>query len=400
MSSGYREAISRLQESGRLRQLRPIAGRQGCRVRFQGRELLNLTSNDYLGIAGDSRLLRRFYEGMDADNLLASFGLGASSSRLLTGDTNLAHELEQELATAYRRPAALLFNSGYHANIGILPALLGKNDLILSDRLNHASLHDGMQLCRAAHKRFAHGDYDQLEQLLTASRHHYDRVVIVSESVFSMDGDVADLGRLVRLKHRFDALLYLDEAHAVGLYGEMGLGKAEELGVIADIDLLVGTFGKAFASIGAFVICNQDIHDYLVNRSRSLIFTTALPPVVLHWNRLVFQRQQTMTRQRSHLATLTQQMRQALREHGLSAAGSTNIIPYLIGDDRETVRLAESMQEHGFLIFPVRPPAVPEGTARFRLSLTADMNWQDLRELPEILVREAAGQPPAKGDGE
>ena len=402
MSSGYREAISRLQETGRLRQLRPIAGRQGCRVRFQGRELLNLTSNDYLGIAGDSRLLRRFYEGMDTDNLLAGFGLGASSSRLLTGDTDMAHDLEQELATAYRRSAALhpsveraalLFNSGYHANIGILPALLGKNDLILSDKLNHASLHDGMQLCRAAHKRFAHRDYDQLEEMLTTSRHHYERVVIVSESVFSMDGDVADLGRLVRLKHQFDALLYLDEAHAVGLYGEMGLGKAEEQGVIADIDLLVGTFGKAFASIGAFVICNQDIREYLVNRSRSLIFTTALPPVVLHWNRFVFQRQQTMTKQREHLAAMAQEMRQALREHGLATAGSTNIIPYIIGDDRKTVRLAESMQEHGFLIFPVRPPAVPEGTARFRLSLTADMNWQDLRELPEILAGETAVQP-------
>lgn len=405
MSSGYREAISRLQETGRLRQLRPITGRQGCRVRFQGRELLNLTSNDYLGIAGDSRLLRRFYEGMDADNLLTGFGLGASSSRLLTGDTDMAHNLEQELATAYRlhpsmERAALLFNSGYHANIGILPALLGKNDLILSDKLNHASLHDGMQLCRAAHKRFAHRDYDQLEELLTTSRHHYERVVIVSESVFSMDGDVADLGRLVRLKHQFDTLLYLDEAHAVGLYGEKGLGKAEEQEVVADIDLLVGTFGKAFASIGAFVVCNRDIREYLLNRSRSLIFTTALPPVVLHWNRFVLQRQQTMTRQREHLAALTRQMRQSLLENGLPTVGSTNIVPLIIGADQKTVQLAERMWEHGFLIFPVRPPAVPEGTARFRLSLTADMNWQDLRELPEILARESAAQPADRGGEE
>ncbi len=390
MSADYKEELARLQESGRLRQLRPLAGRQGSHVQCQGQELLNLTSNDYLGLAGDASLLRRFYEGMDAGNLLEGYGLGAASSRLLAGDTDLAHQLEQDLALAYGRPAALLFNSGYHANIGILPALLSKNDLILSDKLNHASIHDGMQLCRAAHKRFAHCDYNQLERLLATYRHHYERVVIVSESVFSMDGDVADLARLVQLKKEFDALLYVDEAHAVGLYGECGLGKAEEQGVVADIDLLMGTFGKAFASIGAFVICGQDIHDYLINHSRSLIFTTALPPVVLNWNRFVFHHQQTMGEQRRHLAALSLQLRQALQQHGLPTGGDTNIIPLIIGADRQAVRLAAKLQDHGFLIFPVRPPAVPEGTARFRLSLTADMSWPDLQGLPEIFARELA----------
>ena len=400
MSSSYREAMDRLQESGRLRQLRPLTGRRGCRVQYQGRECLNLTSNDYLGIGGNSLLLRQFYSGMDVDNLLADYGLGASSSRLLTGDTESAHELEAALATAYGGSApraALLFNSGYHANVGILPALLGKNDLILSDKLNHASIHDGLQLCRATHKRFAHGDYDQLEHLLVSHRHHHERVVIVSESVFSMDGDIADLSRLVQLKKKFDTLLYLDEAHAVGLYGKKGLGKAEEQGVMADIDLLVGTFGKAFASIGAFVICHQDIREYLINRSRSLIFTTALPPVLLNWNRFVFQQQQGMIKQREHLADLAQMMRQALQEQGLAASGESNIIPHIIGNDQETVQLAEKLQEQGFLIFPVRPPAVPEGTARFRLSLTADMGWQDLCELPGILAEESKPRPAATG---
>jgi 8-amino-7-oxononanoate synthase len=284
----------------------------------------------------------------------------------------------------------LLFNSGYHANIGILPALLGKNDLILSDKLNHASIHDGIRLCRAAHKRFTHGDYEQLERLLATHRHHYERVVIVSESVFSMDGDVADLGRLAGLKKEFNTLLYLDEAHAVGLYGEKGLGKAEELGFVADIDLLVGTFGKALASTGAFVVCGQDIYDYLVNHSRSLIFTTAMPPLVLNWNRFVFQQQQAMGEQRRYLTALSRQLRQALRQQGLDSIGDSNIIPLIIGGDQETVALAEKLQHYGFLIFPVRPPAVPEGTARFRLSLTADMSWSDLQSLPEILARELA----------
>ncbi len=221
MNPDYQEDLARLAQCGRLRQLRPLAGRRGCRIQSQGRELLNLSSNDYLGLAGDSSLLRRFYAGMDGENLLEGYGLGAASSRLLAGDTPLAHRLEQDLAAAYGRPAALLFNSGYHANIGILSALLGRNDLILSDKLNHASIHDGMRLCRAAHKRFPHRDYDQLERLLVSNRHRYERVVIVSESVFSMDGDVADLGRLIQLKKEFDALLYLDEAHACRpLWGE------------------------------------------------------------------------------------------------------------------------------------------------------------------------------------
>jgi len=397
VNADYKEELTILKDRGRLRQLKPLRGRRGCRVHYQGRELLNLTSNDYLGIAGDSQLLHRFYEGMgSSDCLLDNYGLGAASSRLLTGDTDLAHRLEQELATAYNkqrksgRCAALLFNSGYHANIGILPALLGKHDLIVSDKLNHASIHDGMQLCRAAHKRFQHRDYAQLERLLADNRHHYERVVIVSESVFSMDGDVADLVRLVQLKKRFDVLLYLDEAHAVGLYGEKGLGKAEEQGVVADVDLLVGTFGKALASIGAFVICSQDIRDYLVNYSRSLIFTTAAPPVVLNWNSFVFLQQQSMGEQRRHLIRLSQELRQSLLQCNLPIAGDTNIIPLVIGTDQETVRLAEKLQDQGFLIFPVRPPAVPEGTARFRLSLTADMTWQDLQGLSEILAEEIA----------
>ena len=176
MSLGYQEELARLAQSGRLRQLRPLGGRRGCHIQCQGQELLNLTSNDYLGLAGDASLLHRFYEGMDPDTLLASYGLGAASSRLLAGDTPLAHQLEQDLALAYdpsANSAALLFNSGYHANIGILPALLGKNDLILSDKLTHASIHDGMQLCRAAHKRFAHRDYEQLERLLVTHRSRY-----------------------------------------------------------------------------------------------------------------------------------------------------------------------------------------------------------------------------------
>ncbi|MDP3480673.1 MAG: aminotransferase class I/II-fold pyridoxal phosphate-dependent enzyme, partial [Desulfoprunum sp.] len=232
MKTAYSETLAHLKETGRMRELRPLAGRKGCRVSYGGREMLNLTSNDYLGLAGDVPLHEQFYGQIAGASLLDDFGLGAASSRLLTGDSVNSHRLEQLLTQTYGRPAALLFNSGYHANIGILPALLGKNDLILSDKLDHASIHDGMRLSQAAHRRYRHCDYDHLAEILEKHRSDYERVIVVSESVFSMDGDVADLRRLVELKNCFDCLLYIDEAHAVGLYGDRGLGQAEEQGVL------------------------------------------------------------------------------------------------------------------------------------------------------------------------
>ena len=391
MKDFYRDSLKKLESGGRIRTLKPLVGRDGCRIIYKGRKMLNLTSNDYLGLAGDKQVHRKFYAAMTEDNILDNFGLGAASSRLLTGDSANTHKLEETLQTAYKKEACLLFNSGYHANIGILPALLGKNDLILSDKLNHASIVDGMRLCQAQHKRFRHGDYKQLADLLEKHRANFQQVVIVTESVFSMDGDVADLAELVALKKRFNCLLYLDEAHAVGLYGVSGLGMAEEMGVLADIDLLVGTFGKAFASVGAYLLCSAILRDYLINHSRSLIFTTALPPVVLFWNHFIFREMLTYGERRIRLKTLAASLRQSLRDNHLVTAGSTNIVPVMLGDDALAVELAEAMQEKGYLIFPVRPPTVPEGTSRFRLSLTADMVESDIaligRELATLIKR-------------
>lgn len=378
MSSDYQQDLDTLEKSGRLRTLRPLVGRNGCRIVYRGREMLNLTSNDYLGLAGDRRVHQRFYAGMAEGNILDDFGLGAASSRLLTGDSDNAHKLEETLRCGYRREACLLYNSGYHANIGILPALLGKNDLILSDKLNHASIMDGMRLSQAHHKRYRHRDYDHLAELLAGYRQKFERVIIVSESVFSMDGDVADLAALAALKTEHDCLLYVDEAHSIGLYGRQGLGMAEEQGQLEHIDLLVGTFGKALASVGAFLLCSATIRDYLINHSRSLIFTTALPPVVLSWNHFIFQEMLACHEKRKNLHDLAAALRRELIGHGLRTDGTTNIVPVMIGDDRLALTLAEAMQQRGYLIFPVRPPAVPEGTARFRLSLTADMEWTDL----------------------
>ena len=381
MSSRYAKKLHELELKGRFRELVPVEHYGSGIVKYKGRKLLNLSSNDYLGLGQDSELLQRFYQELErAESGLPGFA--AASSRLLTGDSLLAHHLEDELANAYKSESVLLFNSGYHANIGILPALFSKGDLILSDKLNHASIHDGLLLSRADHKRFRHGDYEQLHELLKKYRKKYDQVVIVSESVFSMDGDEADLARLIELKHEFDVKLYLDEAHGVGVYGQNGLGKAEEKAVLPDIDFLVGTFGKALASIGAFVCCSKEIHDYLVNHSRSFIFTTGLPPVTVNWNRFVFQHMLSMNRERLHLQQLSTQLRHALTEKGIATRGTTNIVPVLIGEDSSALEQAKKLQEPGYLILPVRPPTVPEGTARFRFSICANMQWKDLQELP------------------
>ena len=381
MNRGFSEILDQLERTGSLRVLQPLANREGCRVVWQGRTMLNLTSNDYLGIAGSKELQQRFYAGMQYGNILEKYGLGSASSRLLSGDCEPLHALEEALVNAYGLPAALFFNSGYHANIGILPALLDKRDLIVSDKLNHASIHDGLRLSAAEHKRYRHSDYAHLESVLQASRHRYERAVIVSESVFSMDGDVADLSELVRIKEKYGCLLYIDEAHAIGLYGKKGLGIAEEQGVLEKVDLLVGPFGKACASIGSFVLCSREIRSYLINHSRSLIFTTALPPVIASWNLFVFSMLAEMEQERSHLRALSEQLRQGLVANGLKTTGTTNIVPVRIGDNAKTVEAARRMQELGYLILPVRPPTVPEGTARFRLSLTADMHWSDLEPL-------------------
>lgn len=387
MSSDYGQVVEQLEASGRMRHLRPLSQRQGCRVEYNGTRMLNLTSNDYLGLAGNREVHESFYKDLGSDKILDKFGLGAASSRLLTGDNQTAHLLEDIIKKRYQRPACLLFNSGYHANIGLLPTLFGKKDLILSDKLNHASIHDGMRLCRAKFKRFRHLDYEHLKTLLKQHRDSFNRVVIITESVFSMDGDEADLHQLIDIKNRYECMLYVDEAHSVGLYGKSGLGKAEEYGVIQNIDLLVGTFGKAYASVGAFVLCEEDIYQYLVNHSRSLIFTTALPPVVLNWNYYIFEKVCSMTRERMNLLHLADQLRQDLANNGLQTHGSTNIVPVIIGDNQKTVTLADAMQQEGYLILPVRPPTVPEGTARFRLSLTADMTIPDITSIARVIRR-------------
>ena len=250
--SRYQEELDALAASGNLRRL-PKIDHLDKWIVSDGERMLNLSSNDYLGLAERSDWKAEFLETDEGRQSL----LSSSSSRLLTGNFPEYELLEQTIARSFGREAVLLFNSGYHANTGILPALAGKRDLILADKLVHASIIDGLKLGEATFKRFRHNDYDQLERLLAVEREHYETIFVVTESLFSMDGDLADLDRLVALKRCYpNVMLYVDEAHAIGVRGERGLGLAEETGHLADIDLLVGTFGKALASMGAYLVCS------------------------------------------------------------------------------------------------------------------------------------------------
>ncbi len=379
MMTAFEKELDELRATNNLRWL-PQAVYCGREVMAEGRRMLNLSSNDYLGLAADGTLRKEFMQAGTSGNWLMT----SSSSRLLTGNFPVYEDVETLLARLFGAESALVFNSGYHMNTGILPAVCDTRTLILADKLVHASLIDGIRLSTARCIRFRHQDYGQLEALLRKYHDEYARIIIVVESVYSMDGDVADLRRLVGLKRSYDnVMLYVDEAHAIGVRGSRGLGVAEEQECIGEIDFLCGTFGKALASVGAYVICCRTLREYLVNRMRTFIFTTALPPVNLMWTKFVLERLADFDDRRKHLMRIGEQVRKALLERGYACPSESHIVPMMVGDSGEAIRRAEEMQHRGFYVLPVRPPTVPEGTSRLRFSLTAAVGEEDVKHLIE-----------------
>ena len=346
--------------------------------------MLNLSSNDYLGLASDIKLREQFFEETPNELRIMS----SSSSRLLTGNFPEYEQLEGSLRQAFQGRAALLFNSGYHMNIGILPALCDSKTLILADKLVHASMIDGIRLSTAKYVRYRHNDLDHLTQLLQTyhADETFDRIIVVTESIFSMDGDETDLAALVRIKKQFaKVMLYVDEAHAIGVRGEQGLGCAEQYGVIDDIDLLVGTFGKALASVGGYLICHPIIREYLINSMRPLIFSTAQPPICMAWTDFIFQKVLTLKNQRQHLKNISQSLQQAVLSKGFDCPSTSHIVPVIIGESQKTVDKATQLKQAGFYIMPVRPPTVPKHSSRLRISLTTQVSQTDLDQLVALL---------------
>ena len=368
------QELQELKEKSNLRKL-PAIIHEGRNVIVDGQRMLNLSSNDYLGLANDRKLRQEFRETLTTETFLPT----SSSSRLLTGNFSIYDRLEQQLADDFGTEAALTFNSGYHANTGILPAVSNTHTLILADKLVHASLIDGIRLSAAKCIRYRHNEYNQLERLLQVNHSEYERIIVVTESIFSMDGDEADLRELVRLKKQYpNVLLYVDEAHAFGVRGQRGLGCAEEQDCINDIDFLVGTFGKALASAGAYIVCRKVIREYLINKMRTFIFTTALPPVTVQWTSFMLERLAGFRQRRETLRFLSNQLREALKNKGYDCPSTSHIVPLITGESCVAIRKAEELQRKGFYALPVRPPTVPEGTSRIRVSLTAEIRESEM----------------------
>ena len=380
----FEEKINLLKNKNQLRTLKDVEYKQDQFIKIENKNYLNLSSNDYLGIGSNIHFQNEFFNYLNENKLNDAPILTSSSSRLLTGNSKFYTELDNLITNTYQKEKCLVFNSGYHINIGLLSSLADKGDVIFSDKLNHASIIDGLKLSNADFYRYNHLNYEHLESLLQKHRNNYRNAIIVTESVFSMDGDIANLQKLVELKEKYNCLLYVDEAHAVGVFGEKGLGICEEMNVIDKIDIITGTFGKALASIGAFCVVNEILYQYIINTARSLIFTTALPPLNLLWNKFVFEKIVKMKKEREYLKNLSYTFKDKLKNLYLSTISQSQIIPIIIGDNEKTLNFAKIFQENDILLMAIRPPTVPEGTSRLRLSLTSNITDINLSRIFDI----------------
>jgi len=376
--------LSKLGGRGMLRSLREIESAQGPRVTIAGQEYLLLCSNNYLGLANHPALIEA------ACRATRDFGVGSGASRLISGSMSLHHRLEERIAVFKGAEAALVFNTGYAANNGIIQGLLGPEDTIFSDSFNHASIIDGCRLSGARILIYPHNDMQALEEIMLREKlQRRGRWLIVTDGVFSMDGDLAPLDQLVDLKERYDAWLMVDDAHGGGVLGARGRGTAEHFNCLSRIDLQMGTFGKAFGSFGAYLAARQEVVDTLINRSRSFIFSTSLPPGVLAANLAAVDLvdSEEGLRRRTQLEANRQLFSGLLAAAGLDLCGSTTqIIPTMIGEPQPTMQAAAKLFSQGIYLSGIRPPTVPAGTCRLRATLMSDHTPVELRQAAQLLI--------------
>ncbi|MDD2734917.1 MAG: 8-amino-7-oxononanoate synthase [Desulfuromonadaceae bacterium] len=377
MNRTVQNELEEIKSRGLLRSTRVINGRQGARVTCNGRDVLLLCSNNYLGLADHPALAAASIAAVE------QYGTSSGASRLVSGTMELHERLERAVADFKGSEAALVFNSGHAANTGIIPALVGRGDVVFSDRLNHASIIDGILLSGARPVRYPHNDHAALALLMEKhiKKHDSGRCLIVTDGVFSMDGDIAPLAELVALKRTYGALLMVDDAHGCGVLGERGRGSAELLGVARDIDIQMGTFGKALGSFGAYAAVSAELRDLLINRARSFIFSTSLPPSVLAASQTAVALVQTPEgdQLRKQLAANSRFFRNGLAEAGFTIPdGTTQIVPIVIGSTDTTMQFSEALLAEGLFAQGIRPPTVPVGTSRLRFTLMATHSPDDL----------------------
>ena len=351
-----------------LKTVRPLSGIQ---VEVDGREMLNFCSNDYLGLSRHPLLEER------AKEYLQRYGSGSTASRLVCGNYDCFERVEKKIAELTESEEALILNSGFQANVSLLPALADQETLILSDWLNHNSIIQGSLLSRCHVKRFRHNDMNHLEELLKENRDKgLSRILVVTESVFSMDGDQSDIDTHVKLSEKYDSLLIVDEAHGTGILGKNGMGMT----CGKNVDLVMGTMGKACGSFGAYIACSKNTRDYLINFCYGLIYSTALPPSVIGSMDAALELIPTMDKERRDLLLKADLFRSSLSELGYDTGNSTTqIIPVIIGDENDTLELSKWLEDNGILAMTFRYPSVAKGESRIRLSLST-LHTQDHME--------------------
>ncbi|MDQ6419613.1 8-amino-7-oxononanoate synthase [Paenibacillus sp. LHD-117] len=359
-----------------LRASAPVKDRSGCAMRG-GRVLLNLSSNDYLGLSGHPAIAKAMSQSLAAE------GAGSGGSRLVTGNRETYERLEQGLADWQQSESAIVFSNGYMANSGVISALVGRGDVVFSDRLNHASIADGITLSRAEHARYRHLDMEHLQRLL--NKHSgARRKLIVTDAVFSMDGDKAPLRELAEIKQKHGAMLMVDEAHSGGIYGRRGEGLCHSLGLHGDVDIHIGTFGKAFGVYGAYASGSSALTRWLVNKARPFIYSTALPPSIIAGIAESLELVQQAHWRRESLSRAGMRFRETLRSAGFQVdAGDSPIVPLRIGHPETALRFGSALEEEGILAVAIRPPTVPEGTSRIRFSLSAAHTPEELDHAAE-----------------
>lgn len=381
-TSTFQKALSRdletINRAGLKRTLRTVESRSGTMVRVEGRarEIVDFSSNDYLGLGGDERLGAAIHASISAPRSAPGKGIGAAAARLISGNSPLHTELENRLAELKGTEAALLFSSGYAANLGTISALVGKRDVVYSDEYNHASILDAIRLSRAETRVFPHLDTDALTDMLKEDTGKYRRRLIVVDGVFSMDGDLFPLDKLVQIAKEYDAWTYVDDAHATAIIGQNGRGTSEHFGVEGEIDVVMGTLGKSLGVTGAFVAGSAQLREFLIHRARSFMFTTSTPPLLAAASIEAINIAQAEPWRRHQLHENARKLRAALQAavtEPITVLGPEDsfIIPVILGSSERTLRAGEALLKDGYFVGAVRPPSVPRGTSRLRITVNA-----------------------------
>ena len=372
-------SLNELKKKGLDRYLKTLIKIDPIKVKYKNRVLLNFSSNDYLGLSQNNIIKR------DTIKIIKKYGIGSGSSRLVSGNFDFHEKIESDLAKKKKSEAAIIFSTGYLANYSILSTIFSsnifkKNPIVFSDRLNHQCIYEGCKNKKINFFRFRHNDMNHLEYLLKKNKFKQNPKFILSESVFSMDGDFADIAGLVNLKKKYNSFLFLDEAHATGIYGDNGFGLSTKFS--NDIDCVTGTFSKAFGSFGAYVSCSKNLKSFLINKCSSFIYSTSLPFSLLASIYSGIKIIPKLKNERKKLIKNSYFLRKILKKDNFDIGNSqTNIIPIIIGDSKKTILISKKLEKKGFYVVPIRPPSVPPNSSRLRISISSCHSQNNIKKL-------------------